>query len=62
MRVLIPNAAAGVMIGRAGAVIKRLSEVTSCKMQLGDMTDPFNTKERIMIINSSVDTNLVEVM
>jgi hypothetical protein len=34
IRLLIPIGAAGVMIGRAGSVIKSMSEETSCHMQL----------------------------
>jgi transcription antitermination factor NusA-like protein len=41
----------GVMIGRQGAVIKNLSEASNCHMVLAEMNDPFNTKERIMVIN-----------
>jgi hypothetical protein len=41
----------GVMIGRQGAVIKNLSESSNCHMVLAEMNDPFNTKERIMVIN-----------
>lgn len=41
----------GVMIGRQGAVIKSMSEQSNCHMQLAEMNDPYDTKERIMIIN-----------
>lgn len=41
----------GVMIGRQGSVIKSMSEQSNCHMQLAEMNDPYDTKERIMIIN-----------
>lgn len=39
------------MIGRQGSVIKSMSEQSNCHMQLAEMNDPYDTKERIMIIN-----------
>lgn len=61
VRVLIPSPAAGVMIGRQGSVIKQLSESTGCKMQLGENSDPFGTKERIMIIIGRTAATVLEV-
>lgn len=48
---VIHDVAEGVMIGRQGSVIKSMSEQSSCHMQLAEMNDPYDTKERIMIIN-----------
>ena len=42
----------GVIIGRQGFVIKGLSDQSNCTMQLAELADPFDTKERIMIILS----------
>jgi len=53
VRVLIPVTAAGTIIGRQGANIKRMSEAFFCRMQIADSSDPFGTKERIMSINST---------
>ena len=39
------------MIGRQGLVIKSMSEQSNCQMQLAEMNDPYDTKERIMVIN-----------
>jgi KH domain len=39
------------MIGRQGIVIKSMSEQSNCQMQLAEMNDPYDTKERIMVIN-----------
>ena len=39
------------MIGRQGLAIKSMSEQSNCQMQLAEMNDPYDTKERIMVIN-----------
>ena len=61
IRILIPRIASAAIIGRKGAVIQRMGEVSNCKFQLGDENDPYNTKERILVINSSTVANLVTV-
>ena len=61
IRVLIPKVASGVLIGRQGSVIKQMSEMSNCKIQLGEETDPFDTKERIVIINSAAVPSVVLV-
>ena len=58
-KMLIPWAAAGIMIGKSGSVIKEMSESTSCKMQLAEAQDPFNTKERVMTISSDTTSNIL---
>jgi transcription antitermination factor NusA-like protein len=52
IRVLIPKAAASYVIGKSGAEIKRMSELSGSKIQLGEESDPFNTKERTVTFNS----------
>lgn len=59
IRLLIPRIASGTLIGKGGSVIKQMSEKTGCKMQLGEETDPFMTRERIFIINSTAVPSLV---
>jgi hypothetical protein len=61
IRVLIPKNASAAIIGRKGSVIQRMGEVSSCKFQLGEENDPFNTRERILIINSMTVEHLVLV-
>eukprot|EP01031_Cornospumella_fuschlensis_P033418 gene33418-40426_t len=59
IKVLIPRTASAAIIGKGGAVIKQMAEHSNCKFQLGDENDPFNTKERVVIINSTAVPNLV---
>lgn len=59
LKVLVPRAAAPALIGKGGAVIKQMSELSGCKMQLGDDVDPFGTKERLLFINAVSVPNLV---
>jgi len=59
IKVVIPKTASASIIGRSGTVIRRMAEVSNCKFQLSDENDPFNTKERIVTINSSTVANLV---
>jgi len=61
IRILIPKIASGVLIGRQGSIIKQMSDLSSCKIQLGDEADPFETRERIVVINSSSVANVVLV-
>lgn len=42
-------------------MIKRMSEVSGARYQLGDEMDPYNTKERIVTITSLTVHNLVMV-
>lgn len=58
-KLLIPWSAAGIIIGKSGSVIKEMSEISSCKMQLAEAQDPFNTKERIMTISSDTSSNII---
>jgi hypothetical protein len=61
VRILIPKIASGVLIGRQGTVIKQMSEVSNCKIQLGDEIDPYETKERIVIVSAAAVQSLVSV-
>ena len=58
-KLLIPWSAAGIIIGKSGSVIKEMSEISSCKMQLAEAQDPFNTKERVMTISSDTTSNII---
>jgi hypothetical protein len=49
------------MIGKGGSVIKRISEMTACRIQLGDEADPYGTNERIVSISSGSVPSLVQV-
>lgn len=62
IRVLIPKIASGILIGKSGSVIKQMSEISGCKMQLGDEADPYGTKERVVIINGPAVQNCVLVL
>lgn len=53
MRVLIPRIASGLLIGKQGAVIKQMSTISGCKIQLAEEADPYDTKERIITVTSS---------
>lgn len=59
-KLLIPWAAAGIIIGKSGSVIKEMSERSSCKMLLSEAQDPFNTKERVMTLSSDTTTNIIQ--
>lgn len=61
IKVLIPKVASAAIIGKGGSVIKRMSEVSGARYQLGDEMDPYNTKERIVTITSLTVHNLVMV-
>lgn len=61
IRILIPKAASGVLIGRQGTVIKHMSEISNCKIQLGDESDPFETKERMVLVTGPTIGNVVQV-
>jgi hypothetical protein len=61
VRVLIPKIASAAIIGRKGCVIQRMGEVSNCKLQLGEDNDPYNTRERILVINSTAIESLVVV-
>ena len=61
IKILIPKTASASIIGRSGVVIRRMAEVSNCKIQLGNENDPFNTKERIVTLNSAAVPNLVLV-
>ncbi len=62
IKVLIPKVASAAIIGKGGSVIKRMSEVSGARYQLGDEMDPYNTKERIVTITSLTVHNLVMVI
>lgn len=58
---LIPKVASAAVIGKSGSVIKRMSEQSSCRYQLGEENDPYNTNERIVTITGSASQNVVMV-
>lgn len=61
IKVLIPKNASAAIIGKGGSTIKRMSEFSGARYQLGDESDPFNTKERVVTITSLSIANLVKV-
>ena len=61
MKLLIPTAASGIMIGKQGSAIKGMSEASSCHIQLGDANDPYQTFERILTVTSKTG-NLANVI
>lgn len=61
IKLVIPKIASGNLIGKGGIVIKHMSDISSCKMQLGDEADPFGTNERIFIVQSTTIPFLVHV-
>ena len=61
IRVLIPKIASAAVIGKGGVVIKRMSEQSGCRFQLGEENDPFNTNERIVTITGTTSPSVVTV-
>ena len=61
IRVLIPKIASAAVIGKGGVVIKRMSEQSGCRFQLGEENDPFNTNERIVTITGTSSPSVVTV-
>lgn len=61
MKVLIPKVASAAIIGKSGCVIKKMTDISGARFQLGDEYDPYNTKERIVVINSSDSSSVVSV-
>jgi len=59
IKLIIPKNASGTLIGKGGIIIKHMSDSTSCKMQLGDESDPFGTNERLFFVQSSSVAQLV---
>ena len=46
----IPTSVSGAILGKGGEKIKQLSEVSACNIKLLEGGDPYNIKERIMVI------------
>ena len=61
VRILIPHAASGVIIGRAGANIREISSTTETRLQLADAADPYQTKERLVTISGANGANVKDV-
>lgn len=61
IRVLIPKIASAAIIGKGGSVIKRMSEQSGCRYQLGEENDPFNTNERVVTITGASSVSVVSV-
>ena len=61
IKLIIPKTASGTLIGKGGIIIKHMSDSTSCKMQLGDESDPFGTNERLFFVQSASVAHLVHV-
>lgn len=61
IRVLIPKIASAAIIGKGGSVIKRMSEQSGCRYQLGEENDPFTTNERIVTITGTASPSVVNV-
>jgi len=59
IKLIIPKNASGTLIGKGGIIIKHMSDSTSCKMQLGDESDPFGTNERLFFVQSASVAHLV---
>ena len=62
VRILIPQGASGVIIGRAGANIKEISTLTDTRLQLSDSSDPYGTNERIVNITGPHADNVKNVI
>ena len=59
IRLAIPTGVAGAVLGKGGENIKQLSAVSACNISLLEGGDPFNIKERIMVLRcASVPTLL----
>lgn len=61
IRVLIPKIASAAVIGKGGSVMKRMSEQSGCRYQLGEENDPYNTNERIVTITGTASPSVVNV-
>lgn len=59
IKVLIPRMASAAIIGRSGSVIKKMSDISGAKYQLGDDYDPYGTKERTVTINAADSSSVV---
>eukprot|EP00965_Chrysotila_dentata_P119161 3939585-Pleurochrysis_carterae.AAC.1 len=62
LRLMIPNTQVGTIIGKGGANIKGIRELSGCKMQIADMV--IGSTERLVSITGSVTgvTKAVELM
>ena len=61
MKLLIPKASSGQMIGKGGTIVKKMSETSACKLQFASDDDPEGTNERAVIIHSMTGPALVVV-
>ena len=61
IRILIPKKSSSFIIGKGGVGIKRIMNTTESNVQLGEDSDPYNTQERTVTINSSTVKNCVLV-
>lgn len=52
VRLLIPIAAGGVLIGKSGAIIKSINEKSGAKVNMDDAADPYSTGERIVNVKA----------
>lgn len=51
LKCLVPKLASGTLIGKGGSVVKAMAESSGCRINLAEENDPFNTRERIVIVN-----------
>lgn len=61
IKVLIPKPSSSTVIGKHGAVIRRLSELSGCRFTLGDESDPYGTRERIVSVQGTSTSTLTTV-
>jgi len=62
IRIVIPFAAAGVIIGRGGDHIRQIRQLHSCRIKVGDAVDPYGTKERMITILSDSPSPVIKGM
>lgn len=61
VRVLVPKHSSASIIGKGGSVIKRMTELSGCRFQLGEEADPYNSNERIVTVTGPTSTHVVTV-
>lgn len=61
IKVLVPRIASAALIGKGGCIMRKMSDISGAKYQMGDDYDPYGTKERIVVINAADSSSVVSV-
>jgi len=60
LRCLIPFSAAGVVIGKGGDHIRQIRQLYNCRMRVGENSDPYNTRERLITLQAEAIEPIVK--